>query len=102
MTTPQSVAPTVTGVTYDKADVGYPPGDLMTVAVTYTFGESVKSETSQWAATDPTTNLQGVMSQTFFSFVRDGLDWTVSDDAGRSYTKISDDGAGNAVFTATN
>ena len=93
-----SVAPTVTSVTFDKT--AYAPGDTITATVHYTPGASDSTVSFTGTATDQSNGQTGTMEGTFTVQINDATTVSVSDTGSRTWTKVSDDGAGVAVFTA--
>lgn len=92
-----TVPPTVTAVTCDNTT--YPPGADVTITMHYTPGASESTVTFTGTATDQTTGQPGSMQGTFSVMKADPTTTEVTDSDGRTYTKVSDDGAGTAVFS---
>lgn len=93
------IAPVVSSITFDKS--AYNTGDLITATVNYNPGKSDQTQAFTGVATDSTTGLSGQLSVSFVvsNAVTDATALTISDDGGRTWTPISDNGT-VAVFTA--
>lgn len=98
-----TVPPAITAITFDQAT--YPPGATITATVKYTPGASDTdtSLTFTGTVTDNANGQTGTMEGTFVvqTQVNDATTVSVADSGNRTWTQVSDDGAGTAVFTAT-
>lgn len=100
MTTPAPATPVIS-LSTDKAS--YNVGDTLTLTIAYADAQSVPSTlTITVNGTDSQNNAVSSTATVMVTRqVSEAMTFTVTDNAGATYTQVSNDGTSQAVFTAT-